>query len=51
MGAVQSAETAPGKQIGNDDYSLRRVPQDARYGFGSMLLQWQYWRAQLGSST
>ncbi|MGW5649146.1 cytosine permease [Saccharopolyspora sp. NPDC003752] len=40
MGTAQSAEAAPGKQIGNDDYSLRRVPQDARYGFGSMLLQW-----------
>ncbi|WP_190823376.1 cytosine permease [Saccharopolyspora pogona] len=40
MAATQSTEAQPGKQIGSDDYSLRRVPQDARYGFGSMLLQW-----------
>ncbi|WP_031469160.1 purine-cytosine permease family protein [Sciscionella sediminilitoris] len=28
------------KRLGNDDHSLRRVPRSARYGFGSMLLQW-----------
>ncbi|WGW12074.1 cytosine permease [Saxibacter everestensis] len=33
-------------KIGNDDYSLSRVPRDKRYGFGSMLMQWL---AQSGS--
>ncbi|HEY3686786.1 MAG TPA: cytosine permease [Streptosporangiaceae bacterium] len=33
-------------KIGNDDYALSRVPGSARYGFGSMLLQWL---AQSGS--
>ncbi|WP_437583186.1 cytosine permease [Paramicrobacterium sp. CJ85] len=30
----------PQRAIGNDDFSLRRVPTDRRYGFWSMLLQW-----------
>lgn len=34
------------RKIGSDDYALRRVPKDARYGFGSMLVQWL---AQSGS--
>ncbi|MFI6520552.1 purine-cytosine permease family protein [Spirillospora sp. NPDC050679] len=33
-------------KLGNDDYALARVPRTARYGFGSMLLQWL---AQSGS--
>ncbi|MCG3754440.1 cytosine permease [Amycolatopsis sp. Poz14] len=43
--ATKTAKHAK-KRIGNDDYSLRRVPENARYGFGSMLLQWL---AQSGS--
>ena len=39
-GATTQDNRAPAKRIGNDDYSLRRVPREARYGFGSMLLQW-----------
>lgn len=35
-----SEQTKTRKPIGNDDHSLRRVPRSARYGFGSMLLQW-----------
>lgn len=45
---AQSPETtgSGGRKIGNDDYALARVPKQARYGFGSMLLQWL---AQSGS--
>jgi Purine-cytosine permease and related proteins len=28
------------RNIGSDDYALKRVPTDKRYGFWSMLLQW-----------
>jgi len=40
--------TAPkrGLRLGHDDFALNRVPQDRRYGFLSMLLQWL---AQSGS--
>src|SRR5699024_2006257 len=41
-----STGSSSARSIGNDDYSLRRVPEDARYGFGTMLLQWL---AQSGS--
>lgn len=34
------------RSFGHDDYALNRVPKGARYGFGSMLMQWL---AQSGS--
>lgn len=41
-----TSASSSSRRIGNDDYSLRRVPKVARFGFGTMLLQWL---AQSGS--